>query len=71
MAEFYVELNACDTGERFLHRAECTALPAKDTLRYLGAISNPTSAAKKASEFLKMVTPCPHCLPAAATAQAA
>ena len=55
MAEFYVEINAQDSGEHMVHRAECSLLPSKETIRYLGSIASCASALKKA------VQSCPHC----------
>lgn len=61
MAEFYVEINAQSNGDHFVHRAECSQLPAKNTIRYLGSIASCASAIKKAAESFKQVNGCPHC----------
>jgi len=61
MAEFYVEINAQTNGEHVVHRADCTQLPSKETIRYLGSIASCTSALKKAAESFRQVNGCPHC----------
>lgn len=65
MAEFYVEINAQDNGEHVVHISECSLLPSKETMQYLGSISNTKSAVKKAAELLrKQASGCSHCTPA-------
>jgi hypothetical protein len=61
MAEFYVEINAQANGEHIVHFADCSLLPAKDTISYLGSIASCTSAIKKAAERFKQVNGCPQC----------
>jgi hypothetical protein len=53
MAEFYVEINAQSNGDHVVHTADCSLLPSKETMQYLGSISNIKSAVKKASEVLR------------------
>jgi hypothetical protein len=53
MAEFYVEINAQSSGDHVVHISECSLLPSKETVHYLGSISNTKSAVKKASEVLR------------------
>ena len=62
MAEFYVEINAQDNGEHIVHKSNCTSLPEKDSILYLGAISNRDSALKKAGQKYRLVNGCSHCL---------
>ncbi len=65
MAEFYVEKNAQGNGDHVVHTADCSLLPSKETVHYLGSISNAKSAVKKAAELLrKQASGCPHCTPA-------
>jgi hypothetical protein len=64
MAEFYVETIAQENGDHLVHNANCSLLPAKDIIKYLGAISNSGSALKKANEFFKMSTGCTQCIKA-------
>lgn len=62
MAEFYVELNAQSNGDHVVHISECSLLPSKDTMQYLGSISNTKSAVKKAAEVLRQqASGCSHC----------
>ncbi|WKJ92526.1 hypothetical protein QZJ86_10380 [Methylomonas montana] len=61
MAEFFVEINAQDNGEHVVHKSNCSLLPAKDALRYLGSIASAASAVKKAQESFKLVNGCSHC----------
>lgn len=61
MAEFYVETTPRENGEHVVHNATCGELPAKDSIQYLGAISNCASAVKKAGERFKPVNGCPIC----------
>lgn len=63
MAEFYVEINAQEDGVHLIHKSECSLLPAKDAIHYLGSISNVGSAVKKASERFSKPTGCSHCIP--------
>jgi hypothetical protein len=68
MAEFYVEINAQANGEHVVHRAECSLLPAKDMISYLGSIASCASAVKKAAERFKPVNGCPQCASSCHTA---
>lgn len=61
MAEFYIEINAQANGDHVVHRAECSILPAKETIRYLGSIASSASALKKAAESFRQVNGCPQC----------
>jgi len=61
MAEFYIEINAQPNGDHVVHRSDCSMLPAKDGISYLGSISTCTSAVKKAAERFKQVNGCPQC----------
>ena len=61
MAEFYVEITPQDNGLHVVHNADCSALPGKEAIYYLGSISNFTSALKKASERFIKVNGCSHC----------
>lgn len=36
MAEFYVDTTAQSNGEHIVHNANCTLLPPKESIRYLG-----------------------------------
>lgn len=62
MAEFYVETIAQENGDHLVHNANCSSLPAKDSIKYLGAISNSGSALKKANEWYKVVIGCSLCI---------
>ncbi len=65
MAEFYVEINAQGNGDHVVHTADCSLLPSKETLHYLGSISNTKSAVKKAAELLRLPADgCSQCTPA-------
>jgi len=65
MAEFYVEINAQGNGDHVVHTADCSLLPSKETLHYLGSISNTKSAVKKAAELLRQqANGCSQCTPA-------
>ncbi|MGR8930275.1 MAG: hypothetical protein ACU836_06505 [Gammaproteobacteria bacterium] len=68
MAEFYVETNPQTNGDHVVHRIECSLLPAKDTISYLGSIASGASAIKKAAERFKQVNGCPQCVPNCHTA---
>jgi len=61
MAEFYVEISAQSNGDHVVHKSNCSLLPAKDAIHYLGAISNAASALKKANQSFKQVCGCSHC----------
>lgn len=61
MAEFYIETNAQANGDHIVHKANCSLLPAKDAIRYLGSIASSASALKKAAESFKHVNGCPQC----------
>jgi hypothetical protein len=62
MAEFYVEINAQSNGDHVVHTADCSLLPSKETVHYLGSISNTKSAVKKAAELLRLpANGCSHC----------
>jgi hypothetical protein len=62
MAEFYVEINAQSNGDHVVHTADCSLLPSKETVHYLGSISNTKSAVKKATEVLRLqASGCSHC----------
>ncbi|QPK64164.1 hypothetical protein IVG45_04100 [Methylomonas sp. LL1] len=61
MAEFYIETNAQPNGDHIVHNANCSLLPAKDAIRYLGSIASCASAVKKAAESFKQVNGCPQC----------
>jgi len=62
MAEFYVEKNAQGNEDHVVHTAYCSLLPSKETVHYLGSISNTKSAVKKAAELLrKQASGCAHC----------
>ena len=61
MAEFYIETIAQPNGDHIVHNANCTALPDKQTIRYLGSIASCGGAVKKASEFFKQVKACQQC----------
>jgi len=65
MAEFYIEKGAKETGERVVHSATCSSLPAKETLTYLGAYSNANAPVNKATDYFGKVTTCPDCIAAA------
>ncbi|MGR9045398.1 MAG: hypothetical protein ACU83N_08885 [Gammaproteobacteria bacterium] len=67
MAEFYIELNPQGNGDHVVHNSECSKLPAKEAVQYLGSISNCTSALKKAAERFKQVNGCSQCLSACHT----
>lgn len=65
MAEFYVEITAQSSGDHVVHTSECSLFPSKETVQYLGSISNTKSAVKKAAELLrKQTSGCSHCTPA-------
>lgn len=61
MAEFYIETNAQTNGDHIVHKANCSLLPSKDEIRYLGSIASCASALKKAAESFKQVNGCPQC----------
>ena len=61
MAEFYVEIVAQGNGDHTVHKSDCSILPSKESIYYLGAISNSDSALKKARERFKQVNACIHC----------
>lgn len=68
MAEFYIETNAQPNGDHYVHFANCTLLPAKDAIHYLGSIASSASAIKRASEYFKNACGCPQCAPASPSA---
>ena len=62
MAEFYVEINAQSNGDHMVHTSDCSLLLSKETVHYLGSISNTKSAVKKATEVLRQqASGCSHC----------
>ena len=61
MAEFYVEINTQNNGDHVVHKADCTLLPSKEDIRYLGSIASCNSALKKAAEMFKQVNGCTQC----------
>ncbi|MGR9073227.1 MAG: hypothetical protein ACU833_09210 [Gammaproteobacteria bacterium] len=61
MAEFYVEIHAGVNGDHVVHTANCSHLPEKEAVHYLGSISNCASAVKKAGERFKQANGCPYC----------
>jgi hypothetical protein len=68
MAEFYVEINAQGNGDHIVHKSDCSALPSKEAIRYLGAIASCSSAVKKAGGIYKQVNGCSQCSVACHTA---
>ena len=66
MAEFYVEITAQGNGDHLVHKADCSLLPAKNAIHYLGAISNSDSALKKAGGVYRQVNGCSQCVTARA-----
>jgi hypothetical protein len=61
MAEFFVEINAQNNGDHLVHKSDCSVLPPKDAIRYLGAIASCSSAVKKAGGWFKQVNGCSQC----------
>jgi hypothetical protein len=68
MAEFYVEINPQSNGEHIVHKSDCSILPSKDAIHYLGAIASCGSAVKKASGVYRQVNGCSQCSVACHTA---
>ena len=64
MAEFYVERVAQSNGDHIVHKSDCSLLPSKEAMQYLGAISNSNSALKKANQTFRQVNGCSQCLAA-------
>ena len=64
MAEFYVEKSPTGTGAHVVHSSTCSAAPAKDDMRYLGAYSNAKAPVSKAANRYVKVSTCPSCLAA-------
>lgn len=64
MAEFYIETKANETGEHRVHSSTCSSMPAKESMRYLGAFSNAQAPVYKASNRYLKVSTCPKCLAA-------
>jgi len=64
MALFYVERKENEAGEHVVHSSTCTCLPAEESMRYLGAYSNPQAPVHKALDRYLKVSTCPTCLPA-------
>ncbi len=62
MAEFFMNKAPIADGTHYLHRNDCGALPAFDTLEYLGSYSNTEAARVKADGLQHGVTLCPSCL---------
>lgn len=62
MAEFYVEKKANETGAHLVHSSTCAALPALDTMHYLGARSNAQSPVNEALDRYTSVATCPNCI---------
>lgn len=61
MAEFYVDSEAADTGDRLVHYSNCEELPAVSTLRYLGSFGSVEAAYTKASGLYSSVSYCTAC----------
>jgi len=61
MAEFYVEINAQSNGDHVVHTSDCSLFPSKETVHYLGSISNTKSAVKKATELFRQASGCSYC----------
>jgi hypothetical protein len=64
MAEFFIEIDAQGNGDHLIHKSDCSLLPAKEAIYYLGSISNINSAMKKAGERFTKPTGCTQCSPA-------
>jgi hypothetical protein len=62
MREFYVEKGANESGEHIVHTAECSSLPAKDQMHYIGVRSNTEAPLKEAANWFSKSTPCPECI---------
>lgn len=61
MSEFYLEKNANESGEQLVHFSNCSALPGKEEIRYLGSIATFESARSKATNFAYKVGACTTC----------
>jgi hypothetical protein len=64
MAEFFIEISAQENGDHLIHKSNCSLLPAKEAIYYLGSIASVTSAEKKAGERFTRPTGCSECSPA-------
>lgn len=62
MAEFFMNKEPLADGTHALHRNDCKALPALNTLEYLGSYSNAEAARVKADGLQFGVVFCSTCL---------
>lgn len=68
MAEFYIETNEKESGFHLVHFADCSSLPAKDEIRYLGSIASFDSAKTEGEKIYRHVNACTECASKYATA---
>jgi hypothetical protein len=61
MAEFYVETLTQSNGDHLVHKSTCSLLPSKESILYVGSVSNAASAIKKANQTFPRVTGCSQC----------
>ena len=68
MAEFYLEKTAQSAGEHLVHFDNCTAMPKRQEMIYLGSIASFESAWKSGKSYYNAISACPTCASKYATA---
>jgi len=62
MAKFYLDTQSQPEVGNQIHDSECSQLPAREQLQYIGSYSNPQAARTDVKMFHEKVSYCPHCL---------
>lgn len=63
MAKFYLDLEAKNEVGNQIHESQCSHLPAKESLQYIGSYSNAQAAHYDVKMYHSLVTYCPDCVP--------
>ncbi|KEA65616.1 hypothetical protein ADIMK_0138 [Marinobacterium lacunae] len=62
MAKYYLDLEPkSDVGNQ-IHDSQCSQMPAKSALRYIGSYSNPEAARYDVKMYHDQVSYCPDCI---------
>ncbi|TCK08265.1 hypothetical protein [Marinobacterium mangrovicola] len=62
MAKYYLHLEAQKEAGNQIHESQCSHMPEKAELRYIGSYSNPKAAHYDVKMFYPQVSYCPDCI---------
>ena len=62
MAKYYLHLEAKENEGNQIHESQCSHMPEKAALRYIGSYSNPAAAHYDVKMYYPQVSYCPDCI---------